>query len=66
VATLTTPSPSDQSDRIAALVEAADIGVRDIEAGRFVKIDNIARLDAHFGQIAQNSISKRGESYAAE
>jgi hypothetical protein len=58
-------SVTDQKEVVSALVDAAGVGIRDIEAGRYVKIDNGDDLDAHFDNIAQNSISKIGESHAA-
>jgi hypothetical protein len=65
MATAIKTSPKDHIDRVAALVEAAGIGIADIEAGRCVTINNRADLDAHFDKIAQKSISNTGESQAA-
>ena len=59
------PANSNQTQRVADLVAAAEVGIQDIQAGRFVKIDNKKELDNHFDQIAQHAISKAGESHAA-
>ena len=47
----------EEAAKLAALREAARIGIADMEAGRFVTFDTVQALDSHLAALADEAIN---------
>lgn len=52
---------SEDKAKLQALREAAQVGIDDIEAGRFHRFETVEALDAHFRTLADKVIRGRSK-----